>query len=197
MSIILRNHIIKTQRGQRIGQPELDPNPNLSRTHAGLSRDVANNMNSSDLGAWVILYGPVRAHGVSLSSPRNPENLETRDFAPRRGARDSAEVPPFATGMGSGCQRPKRLEKPRIWSPEDASRAGSAFGAGGRRGAGGGGAAEFQKFRFSESGRSDFFVGGLLPTHKRHSVKSTAGARSLLIRAAAVRKPFPRGFCCI
>lgn len=104
MSIILRNHIIKTQRGQRIGQPELDPNPNLSRTHAGLSRDVANNMNSSDLGAWVILYGPVRAHGVSLSSPRNPENLETRDFAPRRGARDSAEVPPFATGMGSGSR---------------------------------------------------------------------------------------------
>jgi hypothetical protein len=35
-------------------------------------------------------------------------------------------------------------------------------------GTGGGGAAEFQKFNFSESGRSDFRARGLLTTLKRH-----------------------------
>ena len=60
--------------------------------------------------------------------------------------------------------RPKRLEKLRIWLPGAAIRAAVGVRRRGFQECRRGGAAGFQVFRFSESGRSDFQARGLLTT---------------------------------
>ncbi len=145
--VILRHYIFKTQRGQLISPPELDPNPNLTRTVAGLSRDVGTEMKTSGLSAWRVLYGLVRAHGVSLSRPPKPENLE---FRPATTCSRSARGAAGRAGQGVGMPRPKRLEKLRIWWPGATRRAGAQREVREVPGAGGGGAAEFQKSSFSK-----------------------------------------------
>jgi hypothetical protein len=62
----------------------------------------------------------------------------------------------------------KRLEKLRIWRPGAVSRAGVGAAAGEIPGVGEARAAEFQVFSFSESGRSDFRIGGLLCARNGH-----------------------------
>jgi hypothetical protein len=74
-----------------------------------------------------------------------------------------------SSGMGVGMPEAKRLEKLRIWRPGAVSRGGVAHVAREIRGAGRGGAAEFQVSSFSESGHSDFRIRGLLCAQLRHS----------------------------
>ena len=71
--------------------------------------------------------------------------------------------------LGVGMPRPKRSEKLRIWRSEAANRAGVGVRRRGIPGRRGGGAAGFQVFRISESGRWGIFIGGPLSTHKRRS----------------------------
>ena len=66
--------------------------------------------------------------------------------------------------MGVGMSKVKRLEKLRIWRPGAASWAAVGVRRRGFQECRRGGAAGFQVFRFSESGRSDFQARGLLTT---------------------------------
>ena len=76
--------------------------------------------------AWCVLTG-LHSRAPEILKIWKSGNLEIwKPGIPSRArrARDSAEVPPFAAGMGVGIQRPKRLEKLRIWRSGAARRAG-------------------------------------------------------------------------
>jgi hypothetical protein len=90
-----------------------------------------------------------------------PQNLKNWNSARERRAPDWPGVPAFAPAGGwvAGGETARETENLATWGGES----GRGRRAGGEiPGVGGGGAAEFQVFSFSESGHSDFRIRGLL-----------------------------------
>ena len=141
MPVFSGHHIFYTQCGQRISPPETDPNPNRSRTHAGISRNVDDEVDYFDV---LFSVAPELARfvptGFRFRAPENPPRVDLPEIgrsdvarAGKRGLDADGETGPEAVNLAA-------------WGGD--SGRGSARASREIPGARGGETAEFQKSSF-------------------------------------------------